>query len=230
MLTLIERGGVWVMVPLLFCSVVALALAIERGVFWIRLSAGRSRDVVERFLELANGDEFDEAARIAHGSADPVVRVLHCGLVHRNYDLTSALEMAAAAELRRSERFLAILDTIITLAPLLGILGTVVGIIQSFDMMSLTATVEDPQAVTAGIAQAMITTGTGLTIAIAALIPHNWFRALADGLRHEMEEAGTRLEIVFRKRAESEGAGEKGEEAPGSGESSPPLRGEVISV
>ncbi|MHC4252253.1 MAG: MotA/TolQ/ExbB proton channel family protein, partial [Planctomycetota bacterium] len=85
MLTLIERGGVWVMVPLLVCSVVALALAIERAIFWVRLSAGRSRALVERFLELADGDEFDEAARAAHGSADPVVRVLHCGLVHRNY-------------------------------------------------------------------------------------------------------------------------------------------------
>jgi biopolymer transport protein ExbB len=219
MLTLIERGGVWVMIPLLMCSVVALALAIERAIFWLRLSAGRSRGMVEKFLELANGEEFDEAARMAHGAADPVVRVLHCGLVHRNYDVTSALEMAAAAELRRSERFLSILDTIITLSPLLGILGTVVGIIQSFDMLSLSATVGDPQAVTGGIAQAMITTATGLTIAIAALIPHNWFRALSDGLRHEMEEAGTRLEIVFRKGAE--GVDE---------DSAPPPRGEVTSA
>ncbi|MHC4251144.1 MAG: MotA/TolQ/ExbB proton channel family protein, partial [Planctomycetota bacterium] len=204
---------------------------IERAIFWVRLSAGRSRALVERFLELADGNEFDEAARAAHGSADPVVRVLHCGLVHRNYDVTSALEMAATAELRRAERFLAILDTIITLAPLLGILGTVVGIIQSFDMLSLSATVEDPQAVTGGIAQAMITTATGLTIAIAALIPHNWFRALADGLRHEMEEAATRLEIVFRKRADAEGkAAEDPAGTPDAGERPPPLRGEVISA
>jgi biopolymer transport protein ExbB len=231
MLTLIERGGVWVMVPLLVCSVVAFALAIERAIFWIRLSARRSRGLVERFLELADSDELDEAARAAHGSADPLVRVLHCGLVHRNYDVTSALEMAATAELRRAERFLAILDTIITLAPLLGILGTVVGIIQSFDMLSLSATVEDPQAVTGGIAQAMITTATGLTIAIAALIPHNWFRALAGGLRHDMEEAATRLEIVFRKRAAPKGEGAQGQaERPASGESLPPLRGEVISA
>ena len=225
MFTLIERGGVWVMVPLLVCSVAALGLAIERAIFWVRLRAHRSRGLVERFLELADNDEFDEAARAAHGSADPVVRVLHCGLVHRNYDVTSALEMSATAELRRAERFLAILDTIITLAPLLGILGTVVGIIQSFDMLSLSATVEDPQAVTGGIAQAMITTATGLTIAIAALIPHNWFRALADGLRHDMEEAATRLEIVFRKRA---GQASAGDDAPA--DAPPSLRGEVISV
>lgn len=224
MLTLIERGGVWVMIPLIGCSMVALAFVIERSVFWGRLWGRRSRDLVERFLALADNDEFDEAARVAHGSADPVVRVLHCGLVHRNYDVTSALEMAAAAELRRAERFLAILDTIITLSPLLGILGTVIGIIQSFDVLSLSATVEDPQAVTAGIAQALITTATGLTIAIAALIPHNWFRALADGLRHEMEEAGTRLEIVFRRRAESKDEGARHlTQAPGPGKSPPPV-------
>ncbi len=231
MLTLIERGGVWIMVPLLGCSVVALALAIERAIFWVRLGRARSREIMERFLELADGGEFDEAARTAHGSADPVVRVLHCGLVHRNYDLTSALVMSATAELRRAERFLPILDTIITLAPLLGILGTVVGIIQSFDMLSVSATVEDPQAVTAGIAQALITTATGLTIAIAALIPHNWFRGLSDSLRHEIEEAATRLEIVFRRRAVPKGKGARDSSGgPASGEAPPPLRGEVISA
>ncbi len=107
--------------------------------------------------------------------------------------------MAASAELARAERFLPVLDTIVTLSPLLGILRTVVGIIQSFDMLSASVAVEDPQAVTGGIAQALITTATGLSIAIATLIPYNIFRARAERLRREMEEAGTRLEIVFRK-------------------------------
>ncbi len=202
MWNLVERGGLWVMLPLLGCSVTVVAFVVERAVFWGRVARARSRGLVEEFLELADKREFDAAARAAHGSTDPVVRVLHCGLVHRNYDLTNALEMAASAELRRAERFLPVLDTIITLAPLLGILGTVVGIIKSFDLLSISATVEDPQAVTGGIAQALITTATGLTIAIAALIPHNYFRALSDRLRHEMEEAATRLEIVFKKRGD----------------------------
>jgi biopolymer transport protein ExbB len=197
--TLIQRGGLWVMVPLLGCSVVALAFIAERIVFWVRLARARDRAGVEKFLELADRGDLGGAADSARGSADPVLRVLHCGLVHKDYDVSSALEMAASAELARAERFLPVLDTIVTLAPLLGILGTVVGIIQSFDMLSLSATVEDPQAVTGGIAQALITTATGLSIAIATLIPHNVFRARADRLRHHMEEAGTRLEIVFRK-------------------------------
>jgi biopolymer transport protein ExbB len=187
------------MIPLLACSAAAVAFVVERAVFWIRLSWARDREGVERFLELADRGELAGPAGLAHGSRDPVLRVLHCGLVHRNYDVSSALEMAGSAELARAERFLPVLDTIITLAPLLGILGTVVGIITSFDFLSMTATVEDPQAVTGGIAQALVTTATGLAIAIGSLIPHNYFRSLSDRLRREIEEAGTRLEIVLRK-------------------------------
>jgi biopolymer transport protein ExbB len=218
MWTLIERGGAWVMLPLLGCSVAAVAFAIERAVFWIRLARARRHAQVERFLELADGGAYEEAAQAAQGSRDPVVRVLHCGIVHRNYDLTSAMEMAASSELARAERFLPVLDTIITLAPLLGILGTVVGIIQSFDFLSLSATVEDPQAVTGGIAKALVTTATGLTIAIASLIPHNIFRARAEALRREIEEAATRLEIVFQKRGGGKGLDPK---------DLPPVRDEV---
>jgi biopolymer transport protein ExbB len=77
-------------------------------------------------------------------------------------------------------------------------------------MLSLSATVEDPQAVTGGIAQALITTATGLAIAIATLIPHNFFRARAHRLRHEMEEAATRLEIVIGKGGKGPGTGVRG--------------------
>jgi biopolymer transport protein ExbB len=216
MWTLIERGGVWVMLPLMGCSVVALGFVIERAVFWARLARGTDRSLVEEFLRLADRGAYDEAARRAHGSRDPVVCVLHCGLVHRNYDVASALQMAATAELKRMERFLPVLDTVITLAPLLGILGTVVGIISSFGFLSENVQLQDPRAVTGGIAQALLTTATGLVIAIATLVPHNYFRALADGRRHEMEDAATRLEIVLRKR----GAG-GGPPAESGGEGAP---------
>ncbi len=200
MFTLIQRGGPWVMIPLMGCSMVAVAFVIERVVFWVRLARGRDTACVEAFLDSADKGDLGGAAEAAKDTRDPVLRVLHCGLVHRDYDPSSALEMAASAELARAERFLPVLDTIVTLSPLLGILGTVVGIIQSFDMLSASATVQDPQAVTGGIAQALITTATGLTIAIATLIPFNVFRARADRLRREMEEAATRLEIVLAKR------------------------------
>jgi biopolymer transport protein ExbB len=196
----IERGGVWVMIPLLACSVVSAGFVIDRVVFWVKYARGRNRALVEQFLQLADEGLFAEAADRARGSRDPVVGVLHCGLVHRNYDLKSALEMAGAAQLERMERFLPVLDTIITLSPLLGILGTVVGIIDAFGLLSASVAVGDPQAVTGGIAQALITTATGLVIAISTLIPYNYFRARADRVRHYMEDGASRLEIVLQKR------------------------------
>jgi biopolymer transport protein ExbB len=221
MWTLVERGGLWVMIPLMGCSVLTVAFVLERALFWLRLRRSRDRERVEKFLELVDREEHDLAARLAQGSRDPVLEVLHSGLVHRNYDASSALEMAGAALVARAERFVAVLDTIVTLAPLLGILGTVVGIIQAFDFLSQAASVEDPQAVTGGIAKALITTATGLSIAILALIPHIWFRSRVERLRHEVEEAGTRLEILLRKRGCS-GAGAAGAAgAPSEGAPAP---------
>jgi biopolymer transport protein ExbB len=209
---LIERGGVWVMVPLVMCSIVSLGFIIERVAFWVRYVRGRDRDLVEEFLRLVDEGNYDLAAKRAQGSADPVVGVLHCGLVHRNYDLVSALEMSASAEVARMERFIPLLDTIITLSPLLGILGTVVGIIDSFGLLSASATVQDPQAVTGGIAQALVTTATGLVIAIATLIAHNYFRARADRVKHYIEDAATRMEICLQRRDQC------GDEVPPAGE------------
>ena len=217
MWSLIERGGVWVMLPLVACSITSLGFVIERATYWIRYARARDRRLVEEFLALADAGDFAEAAKRAHGSEDVVVKLLHCGLVHRNYDLNSALEMAASSEVERMERFLPVLDTIITLSPLLGILGTVVGIIESFGLLSASATVQDPQAVTGGIAQALVTTATGLVIAIATLIPYNYFRARADRVRHHMEDAASRLEIVFQKhkaRGEGDASLDEGKPVP----------------
>jgi biopolymer transport protein ExbB len=204
---LIERGGVWVMLPLLACSITAFGFVVERALYWIKYARTRDGKLVEEFLALADSGDYAGAARKAHGSEDVVVKVLHCGLVHRNYDLTSALEMSASAEVERMERFLPVLDTIITLSPLLGILGTVVGIIDSFGLLSAHSTVQDPQAVTGGIAQALVTTATGLVIAIATLIPYNYFRARVDRVRHYIENSASRLEIVFQRHA-TEGCGD----------------------
>lgn len=216
MWNLIERGGPWIMLPLLGCSVAALAVVIERIAFWVRIGRARSRGAVEKILELADEGRFEEATEEARGLRDPVAMALLSGIAHRDYDLSSALEMAASAALRRTERLLPVLDTIVTLAPLLGILGTVVGIIGAFEFLSAQAELADPKAVTGGIAQALITTAAGLSIAIASLVPYNYFRTLSDKLLHEIEEAATRLEIVFRRRqAAPPGGKERDRDKPG---------------
>jgi len=110
--------------------------------------------------------------------------------------MTKAMESAAVDEIQRMRRMMPVLDTMITVAPLLGIFGTVIGIIVSFDALRSTG-IEQPHAVTAGIAQALITTAAGLGIAILSLFPYNYFNSRIDAAVLRIEKYATSLEIVF---------------------------------
>jgi biopolymer transport protein ExbB len=112
--------------------------------------------------------------------------------------MAKAMEAAAVDELKRMRRHLGVLDTMITVAPLLGIFGTVIGIITSFDVLGSTG-IEHPQQVTAGIAQALITTATGLGIAILSVFPYNYFNSRVENAAHAIEKHATMLEIVYEK-------------------------------
>jgi len=191
------KGGP-VMYPLLLCSFISLVVIIERIIFWIREGIRRDRRVVDKILHFAEKGDYKKAAEAGSSSEDCIARVLICGLVHMNFSLTSALEMAAAEEVKMTKKYLIVLDTMITMAPLLGIFGTVTGIINSFELLG-SAGIENPQAVTGGIAQALITTATGLAIAILALVPYNYFLKKTEDVALDMEKYGTDLEIVFEK-------------------------------
>ncbi|OEU45012.1 MAG: flagellar motor protein MotA, partial [Desulfobacterales bacterium S7086C20] len=134
MLELFEKAGV-VIYPLLACSVVSLTVILERVFFWIRENRRLDKKLVDQVLELARLKEYDEIKAGTEGAKDYMVRILVCGLVHRDYSISKAMEMAAQEEIKRMKRGLPVLDTMITAAPLLGILGTVIGIIHSFDML-----------------------------------------------------------------------------------------------
>ncbi len=193
---LLDKGGL-VMYPLLACSVISLTVIVERTIFWIRETRRIDRSLVDDVLELCRMKRYDEIRQPAQGASDYVVRVLMCGLVHKDYSLSRAMEMAAIEEIKRMKTYLPILDTMITAAPLLGILGTVIGIIHSFDMLGK-AGIQDPQAVTAGIAQALITTAAGLFIAIFTLFPYNYFTARVEKATVRIEKYATSLEIVHK--------------------------------
>ncbi|NIO05033.1 MAG: MotA/TolQ/ExbB proton channel family protein [Proteobacteria bacterium] len=206
MLNLVARGGP-IMYPLLLCSIVSVAIIIERAIFWLRMTRRSDRDLVFRILELAERGAYDVAYEAGKGSRDYIVRMLTNGIAHRNYSLPRALEMGADEGLKRMKRYLNILDTIITVAPLLGIFGTVLGIINSFDILGL-AQIAQPQVVTKGIAQALITTATGLAVAIVTLIPYNYFLSRIDYFSKEMEKFASSLEITFEKGQNLEGGAE----------------------
>lgn len=183
------------MYPLLACSLVSLTLILERGLFWMREKRRADNALLDEVLELARLREYQKIKARAEGAVDYVARVLVCGLVHREYSLSKAMEMAAMEEIKRMKRYLPVLDTLITAAPLLGILGTVIGIIHSFDMLGQ-AGIQDPQAVTSGIAQALITTAAGLMIAIFTLFPYNYFMSKVERAAVRIEKYATSLEIV----------------------------------
>lgn len=204
MLDFFVKGGP-VMYPLLLCSLTALTVIIERVIFWARERGSRDQKLVDGILESAERNDYNEAGRLGSGSDDYVARILVCGIVHRNFSLNSALEMAAAVEIKRMKRFMNVLDTMVTVSPLLGIFGTVTGIIRSFEAMGIMGA-QNPIAVSGGIAEALITTATGLSIAIPSLAFFNYFNSKIEDALHEIETYSTSLEIVYEKSRPNSGS------------------------
>jgi len=186
------------MIPLLGCSLIALTVIIERALFWVREDLRRNPALVDEVLTTCRSGDWEAVRRAVAGSRDFVVRILVSGILHREFSMTKAMETAAADEMQRMRRYLTVLDTMITVAPLLGIFGTVLGIISSFDLLGQSG-IEDPRAVTGGIAQALITTASGLGIAILSVFPYNYFNARAESAALAIEKYATSLEIVYGK-------------------------------
>jgi len=197
MLEIFISGGP-VMYPLLFCSIISLAVILERTFFWIGVGMRRNQALLDEVLELCRTGDWDAVRNRAAGSKNYVIRVLISGILHREYSLIKAMESAAAEEISRMRRFMGVLDTMITVAPLLGIFGTVLGIIESFDMLGSVG-IEHPQAVTGGIAQALITTASGLGIAIVSVFPYNYFNSRIEHAAQIIEKYATSFEIVYEK-------------------------------
>jgi biopolymer transport protein ExbB len=197
MIDVFLKGGP-VMYPLLGCSIIALTVIIERAFFWVREDMRRNQPLVDHILELCREGDWDTVKEQVAGSRDYIIRILVNGIVHKEFSMTKAMETAASDEIKRMRRHLGVLDTMITVAPLLGIFGTVIGIITSFEILGSTG-IEHPQAVTAGIAQALITTASGLGIAILSVFPFNYFNSRAEGAALAIEKYATSLEIVYEK-------------------------------
>lgn len=190
------------MYPLLACSIISLTVIIERFFFWIRVSVSHKQSLVDNILELCRAGDWESVKAKATGSKDHIIRILVTGILHRQFSMAKAMESAAAEEIKKMRRYMHVLDTMITVAPLLGIFGTVIGIIMSFEILG-SAGIEHPQAVTAGIAQALITTATGLGIAILTVFPYNYFNSKVEYAALAIEKYATSLEIVYEKLPEA---------------------------
>jgi biopolymer transport protein ExbB len=199
MIELFIKGGP-IMWPLLVTSVVALSMVLERIAFIVMEKGRRQPRVVrEIFRQLEHGDA-QSAIRVGEGTRDYVARILVAALKERDTSYTNALLAQSSEELKRFNRGLTVLDTVITLAPLLGLLGTVTGMFNSFRLLG-GASLDAPSAITGGIAEALIATAFGLGIAITALIPYNYLNSRLEDARREIEIAGNRLELLLIKHA-----------------------------
>ena len=190
----LAKGGP-VMIPLLACSIVALAVVVERLAFWWRQG---DQGLARRALELAERGKLDEAVEVARRAPGAAARMVAAGLAERPGPATAAMEAAAQAAIGQLRSYLPVLDTIITLSPLLGLLGTVTGMIAAFGILSTTG-MNQPTAITGGVAEALIATAAGLGIAIVTLVPYNYFTARAEQAMDAMERLATRLEVALRE-------------------------------
>jgi biopolymer transport protein ExbB len=197
MIDIFIKGGP-VMYPLLGCSIIVMTVIIERLMFWIRSDMLRNQPLVDEVLELCRGGDWESIRAKVAGSKDYLIRIIVSGILHREFSMIKAMEASSAEEVKRMGRYMGVLDTMITVAPLLGIFGTVLGIIASFEVLGATG-IEHPEAVTAGIAQALITTATGLGIAILSVFPYNYFNSRVDNALLAIEKYATSLEIVYDK-------------------------------
>ena len=197
MIEIFLKGGP-VMWPLLLTSVVTLGVVIDRLWFIFQERRSRQPEVVDNILQCLEAGLTDNALEAGKGSTDFVARTLTYALSHRDTSLSQAILRVAALELKRFSRGLPVLDTVITLAPLLGLLGTVTGMIHSFGLLG-NSELSAPTAITGGIAEALIATAFGLGIAIAALLPFNYLNARQEEARHEIEDATAQLELLLVK-------------------------------
>ncbi|MFA5265338.1 MAG: MotA/TolQ/ExbB proton channel family protein [Opitutaceae bacterium] len=189
-----------IMWPILLISFIGITVVVERVLFIIRETAHRDPDTVERMLEKVEARDLDGAGEIGKNSKDFIVRILCYSLTNKEYSLHNAFVRASNQELTRFNQGMAILDTVITAAPLLGLLGTVTGMMGTFGSMGEGGDIAAKAGqITGGVAEALIATACGLAIAISGLLPFNYMNARIEEAKHEVADASNALEILLKK-------------------------------
>ncbi len=188
-------GGGWMMIPILGCSLLALTISIERG---FQFRSLRYSHLANRMIKMVKQEKWTDALALAEQRQSPTLRVLAAGIFHRDQQPDKAMEAAGIAEVSRLKRGLSVLDTVITLGPLLGLLGTIIGMINSFGIMSKTG-LGNPHAVTGGVAEALICTAAGIGVAVITLIPYNMFLSLVERESERIEQYATQLQAALQE-------------------------------
>ncbi len=209
MLDLLKPGGI-IMFPLLLCSVLALAIIIER--FWtLRISRLAPKSMVQDLWAAIRKKELNARKIKELKETAPLGRVLAAGLVNAKHGreiMKESIQEEASHVVHEMERFLTALGTIAVITPLLGLLGTVIGMIKVFAQLQLEGA-GNAAALAGGISEALITTAAGMTVAIPALIFHRYFLRRVDEIVVDMEQESLRLVEVLHGDREAQNQGEK---------------------
>ena len=208
MLELIKAGG-WLMLPIIACSVVALAIIGER-LWMLRLRRVLPGRLVAEVWGWVRNNELDAGKIQALRAGSPLGRILAAGLINLRHDreiMKEAIEDTGRHVVLELERYLNTLGTIAAITPLLGLLGTVIGMIKVFAAIT-TEGVGNPGVLAGGISEALITTAAGLSVAIPSLMFYRYFRGRVDMLVVRMEEEAMKMVEVMQGERERDPDGE----------------------
>ncbi len=193
------KGG-WVMWPILATFFLAVCVLLDRAVWWLRFRSLLQTSKQEQArTSIGNGD-FPSAWKLSQGASDPYLKNLAEGMTHAHTSMLAAMQLHATHLIEKSEARMWVISTLITLAPLLGLFGTVVGIMGSFSSIG-----DDQLAasrVSGGIAEALIATACGISIAILCLLPYNFFRKRVSVLRASFERWINHTELLVKSARE----------------------------
>ena len=199
MIDFLMRGGI-LMIPLGVCSVLAVAVILERS-FSLRSRRVIRLDVLQRVKDLLTENKIGEAMTVCRRQPSVMGRILLSAIMNHDRDreeLKTIVEDAGRQEVPALDRYLGVLGTISAVAPLLGLTGTVFGMIRTFAVISEKG-IAHPSQLAGGISEALITTATGLVIAIPALIFFNYFTSKADRMVLEIEKHSFRLVDALKR-------------------------------
>ncbi len=202
MFELVTAGG-WLMVPIIACSIIAFAIIAER-LWTLRIKRVIPRKLVAQVWDQAKGRKLDVERLQDLRAGSPLGRILAAGLMNRNASreiMKEAIEDTGRHVVHELERYINTLGTIAAISPLLGLLGTVIGMIQVFSTIT-TQGVGNPGALAGGISQALITTAAGMVVAIPSLMAYRYFRGKVNMLVIRMEQQALRMvEVLHGQRS-----------------------------
>lgn len=206
MVEIVKSGG-WLMAPIILCAIIAMGVMLER--YWtLQQKRVIPEDLTSRVWGWVEKDALDQKQIQTLHQGSPLGQILAAGLINRNRErviMKDSIEDTGRHVVHELERYLDTLGTVAAISPLLGLLGTVIGMVKVFTSIT-TQGVGNPTVLAGGIAEALITTAAGLTVAIPAMIGYRYYRSRVDTLVVDMEKEAIKLVEALHRRQEKSGS------------------------